>query len=71
MKQTKQENQFGVVEEDVRKIGAHLALDMPDMKINFDRSDLGGKTGSSISVDSNDLKLSATFDGSHESHYWS
>ena len=25
----------------MRKIGAHLSLDMPDMKINFDRSDLG------------------------------
>ena len=71
MKYTTQENQLGVVEEDVRKIGAHLALDMPDMKINFDRSDLGGKTGSSISVDTQFLKLSATFDGAHESHYWS
>ena len=64
---------MGAVEEDARKIGAHLALDLPDLKINFDRSDIGGKTGSSISVDSKgiDLKLSATFDGSHESHYWS
>ena len=72
MKQTKQENFLGTVEEDMRKIGAHLALDMPDLKINFDRSDEGGKTGSSISVDSKgcDLKLAATFDGSHESHYW-
>ena len=57
MKETRQENFLGTVEEDMRKIGAHLALDMADLKINFDRSDTGGKTGSSIKVDSKGCDL--------------